>query len=33
VMLRIGMVMIRSGSQVGNGYSGLFLLNPVTASL
>src|SRR5712692_5524650 len=33
VMLRIGMVMIRLGSQVGNGYSGLFLLNPVTASL
>src|SRR6266849_7112213 len=33
VMLRIGMVMIRLGSQVGNGYSALFLLNPVTASL
>ena len=32
VMLRIGMVMIRLGSQVGNGYSGLFLLNPMTAS-
>jgi hypothetical protein len=33
VMLRIGIVMMRSGSQVGNGYSGLFLLKPITASL
>src|SRR5262245_56629474 len=33
VMLRIGMVMIRSGSQTGNGYWATFLLNPVTASL
>src|SRR5215216_2203334 len=29
VMLRIGMLMTRSLSQVMNGYSGLFLLNPV----
>ena len=33
VMLRIGMVMIRSGSQLANSYCGRFLLNPVTASL
>jgi len=33
VILRIGIVMTRSVSQVMNGYSGLFLLNPVTASL
>src|SRR2546421_196396 len=33
VMLRIGMVMTRSASQVMNGYSGLFLLKPVIASL
>src|SRR5438874_887316 len=33
VILRIGMVMTRSRSHVMNGYSGLFLLNPVTASL
>src|SRR6516162_6325713 len=33
VMLRIGIVMIRSGSQLANSYCGRFLLNPVTASL
>src|SRR5205085_6065310 len=33
VMFRIGMVMIRSGSQAANSYCGRFLLNPVTASL
>src|ERR1051326_2592492 len=33
VMLRIGMVMIRFGSQLANSYCGKFLLNPVTASL
>src|SRR3974377_2010021 len=32
-MLGAGMVMTRSRSQVMKGYSGLFLLNPVTASL
>src|SRR6266852_7567463 len=33
VMFRIGMVMIRAGSRMGNGYSGTFLLKPVIASL
>src|SRR5882724_10508822 len=33
VMLRIGIVMMRSGSQAANSYCGRFLLNPVTASL
>src|SRR5215831_16802639 len=33
VMLRIGIVMIRSGSQAANSYCGRFLLKPVTASL
>ena len=33
VMLRIGIVIMRSGSRIGNGYSGTFLLNPVMASL
>src|SRR5262249_28637146 len=33
VMLRIGMVTIRSGSQTGKGYSATFLLKPVTVSL
>src|SRR3954451_11061655 len=33
VMLRMGMVMIRAGSRMGNGYSGTFLLKPVIASL
>jgi hypothetical protein len=33
VMFRIGMVMIRVGSQLENSYWGKFLLNPVTASL
>src|SRR6266851_4670081 len=32
VMFRIGMVMIRAGSRMGNGYSGTFLLKPVIAS-
>src|SRR5882762_9688416 len=33
VMLRIGMVMMRSGSHDENSYCGRFLLKPVTASL
>ena len=33
VMLRIGIVMMRFGSQAANSYCGRFLLNPVTASL
>src|SRR5215831_13757168 len=33
VILRIGMVIIRVGSRMGNRYSGTFLLKPVTASL
>jgi len=32
-MLRIGIVMMRAGSRIGNGYSGTFLLNPISASL
>ena len=30
---RIGMVMMRAGSRIGNGYSLVFLLNPISASL
>src|SRR5262249_57524491 len=33
VMLRIGIVMMRAGSRIGNGYSGTFLLKPMMASL
>ena len=32
VMLRIGIVITRFGSQVENWYSGKFLLNPMTES-
>src|SRR5260370_9132778 len=31
--LRTSCTMIRSGSQIGNGYSGTFLLNPTTVGL
>ena len=33
VILRMGIVITRFGSQVENGYSGKFLLNPIIASL
>src|SRR6266536_1364238 len=33
VMFRIGIVMMRAGSRIGNGYSSVFLLNPISASL
>ena len=33
VMLRIGIVVMRFGSRIGNGYSDTFLLKPVIASL